>query len=524
LAVTIPKVLFFWYYKDVHIKRGVSMNFVKRLYSKNFFIFNLVLVGVIFGFSLAFLSFSCTSPQKKAGAQQNSVVIPQSSLETAESLQDVFRAVAEKVQPSVVALKTESVQRQQMPQFDGVPWEWFFGPRGNEEQSPRQREFRSQGVGSGFIVRQSGDTYYVLTNNHVVAQADKISVEVNDGMETAYEATVVGSDVRKDLAMVSFKSKERYPLATLGDSDAVRVGDWAIALGNPLNFMFSVTMGIVSAVGRQGGPGNTINDFLQTDASINQGNSGGPLVNIRGEVIGINTWIASSSGGGSVGLGFASTINSAKRTIDEFIEEGSISYGWLGVTLQEASREMLQQLGVSGRQGALVTMLFTDSPADKGGIQPGDYIVQLNGEPVRSVPDLQMKVGDIRPGERAQFKVVRDKAERDITVRIEKRTDETSADNSKLWPGVSVAPLTSELREELNIDRSVEGVLAIGVTPGSPAEIVGLANRDVITAINGEPVRDAASFYKALREKTARELWFEVRRGATTVESMKVKR
>jgi Do/DeqQ family serine protease len=501
------------------------MNFVKRLYSKNFFIFNLVLMGAIFGFSLAFLSFSCSAPQKKAGAQQNSVVIPQSSLETAESLQNVFRAVAEKVQPSVVALKTESVQRQQIPQFDGVPWEWFFGPRGNEG-TPRQREreFRSRGLGSGFIVRQSGDTYYVLTNNHVVAQADKIMVEVNDGMATSYEATVVGSDERKDLAMVSFKSKESYPLATLGDSDDVHVGDWAIAVGNPLEFMFSVTMGIVSAVGRQGGPGNTVNDFIQTDASINQGNSGGPLVNIRGEVIGINTWIASSSGGGSVGVGFASTINGAKRTIDEFIDKGSISYGWLGVTLQEVGREMLQQLGVEGRQGALVTMVFTGSPADKGGVQPGDYIIQLNGNPVRSVPDLQLKVGDIRPGERAQFKIVRDKAERDLTVRIEQRNDEAAADNSKLWPGVSIIPLTNELREELSIEKSAEGVVAIGVTPKSPADIVGLAGRDIITKVNGEPVRDAASFYKALREKTSRELWFEVRRGASTVETLRFKR
>ncbi|MDR1467807.1 MAG: Do family serine endopeptidase [Spirochaetaceae bacterium] len=500
------------------------MNFVKRLYSKNFFIFNLVLIGVIFGFSLAFLSFSCSSPQKKAGAQQSSVVIPQSSLETAESLQNVFRAVSEKVQPSVVALKTESVQRQQVPQFDGVPWEWFFGPRGNEEQTPRQREFRSQGLGSGFIVRQSGDTYYVLTNNHVVAQTDKITVEVNDGFATSYDATVVGSDERKDLAMVSFKSKESYPLVTLGDSDNVHVGDWAIALGNPLNFMFSVTMGIVSAVGRQGGPGNTINDFIQTDASINQGNSGGPLVNIRGEVIGINTWIASSTGGGSVGLGFASTINGAKRTIDEFIDKGSISYGWLGVTLQEAGKDTLKQLGVEGRQGALATMVFSGSPADKGGIQPGDYIVQLNGSSVRSVPDLQLKVGDIKPGERAQFKVVRDKAERDITVRIEQRNDETAADNSKLWPGVSVIPLTDDIREELSVEKSVEGVVAIGVTPKSPADIVGLAGRDVITAVNGEVVRDVAAFYKVLREKTTRELWFEVRRGASTVETLRFKR
>jgi Do/DeqQ family serine protease len=500
------------------------VNFIKKLYTKNFFIFSLVLVGVIFGFSLAFLSFSCSVPQKKAEAQQNAVIIPQNSLETAESLQNAFRAVAEKVQPSVVALKTESVQRRQIPQFDGVPWDWFFGPRGNEGQSPRQREFRSQGLGSGFIVRQSGDTYYVLTNYHVVAETEKISVEVNDGMGTSYEATVVGTDERKDLAMVSFKSKEDYPLVTLGDSDNVRVGDWAIALGNPLNFMFSVTMGIVSAVGRQGGPGNTVNDFIQTDAPINQGNSGGPLVNIRGEVIGINTWIASSTGGGSVGIGFASTINRAKRTIDEFINKGSISYGWLGVTLVDANRETLQQLGVEGRQGALATMLFMGSPAEKGGIQPGDYIVQLNGSPVRNVPDLQMKVGDIKPGERAVFKVIRDKAEREITVRIEQRNDEAASDNSKLWPGVVVIPLTSANREELSIEKSVQGVVAIGLTAKSPADIVGLKNQDVITAVNGEPVRDTASFYKALREKTARELWFEVRRGASSVETLRFKR
>jgi Do/DeqQ family serine protease len=499
---------------------------VKKLYSKNILVFNLVLLGVIFGFSLAFLSFSCTSPQKKAGAQQNAVSIPEGSLSAAEDLQNVFRAVAEKVSPSVVALKTESVQRQQTPQFDGIPWEWFFGPRGNDGQgqTPRQREFRSQGLGSGFIVRQTGGTYYVLTNNHVIDKADKISVEMNDGKGTTYEAVIVGQDERKDLAMVSFKTTEQYPLVTLGDSDDVHIGDWAIAFGNPLNFMFSVTMGIVSAVGRQGGPGNTINDFIQTDASINQGNSGGPLVNIRGEVIGINTWIASSTGGGSVGIGFASTINSAKRTIDEFISKGSISYGWLGVTLQEASREMLAQLGVEGRQGALATMVFSGSPASKGGIQPGDFITKLNGSAIRSVPDLQMKVGDVRPGETARFTLIRDKAEQEVTVRIEQRNDETAADNSKLWPGVSILPLTDEIREELSVERNVQGVVAAGVTPKSPAEIVGLSGRDIITAVNGTPVRDVAAFYKTLREKTAKELWFEVRRNGSTVETLRFKR
>ena len=501
------------------------MKLLKKMYSKNFFIFNLVLIGAIFGFSLAFLSFSCSTPQaKRAEAQQNAVTIPQGSLETAESLQNAFRAVAEKVGPSVVALKTESVRSRQVPQFDGIPWEFFFGPRGNGDNQPRQREFRSQGLGSGIIVRKNGDTYYIITNNHVVEGTDKITVEVNDGKGTSYPGEIIGTDDRKDLAMVSFKSKESYPLAVLGNSDEVKVGDWAIALGNPLNFMFSVTMGIVSAVGRQGGPGNTINDFIQTDASINQGNSGGPLVNIHGEVIGINTWIASSTGGGSMGLGFASTINSAKRTIDEFISKGSISYGWLGVQLQESSREIQEQLGVGGRQGALISMLFLGSPAEKGGIHPGDFIFQLNGVQVRSVQDLQMKVGDLRPGEQAKFRVVRDKAERDVTVRIEERNNETAADNSRLWPGVMVLPLNDDIRSEFKIEKGQNGLLVATVVDKSPAAVVGLSRTDLITAVNGDTVRDLASFYKSLREKTAKELWFDVRRDGAAIETLRFKR
>ncbi|MDR1899573.1 MAG: trypsin-like peptidase domain-containing protein, partial [Treponema sp.] len=292
--------------------------------------FNLVLVGIIFGFSLAFLSFSCSTPQsqKAARAQENPVVIPEDALAVAEGLQTVFRAVADKVLPSVVEVNTVSVRRQQIPNYPGIPWEFFFGPRDPENRG-QEREFRSQGLGSGIIVRMkdgfgsSPDTYYVLTNHHVVGDANEISVTVYDGK--TYQAELVGKDERRDLAMISFKSSESHPLAVFGDSDTVRVGDWAIAVGNPLGQMFSVTMGIVSAVGRTGGPAGNINDFIQTDTSINQGNSGGPLVNIRGEVIGINTWIASNnSGGGSVGLGFAIPVNNTKRSVDEFISSGTI--------------------------------------------------------------------------------------------------------------------------------------------------------------------------------------------------------
>jgi Do/DeqQ family serine protease len=498
------------------------MNLVKRLSSKNFFIFNLVLLGAIFGFALAFLSFSCTSPagtRAKAQESPRSVVIPQDALSAAENLQTAFRSISDKVLPSVVELKTVSIRRQQVPNFNGIPWEFFFG---TPNEGNGEREFRSQGLGSGIIVRKEGSTYYVMTNFHVVGDATEISVALNDGTELA--AKLIGKDDRKDLAMVSFTYQEDLPLAVLGDSDAVKVGDWAIAIGNPLGFMSSMTMGIVSAVGRTGGPAGNINDFIQTDTSINQGNSGGALVNIRGEVIGINTWIASSSGGGSVGLGFAIPINNAKRSIDEFIDKGEISYGWLGVSLTDPDRDTVQALNLTGRRGAMVSQLFLGSPAEKGGIQPGDFITSLNGKEVRGMNHLTLMVGDLKPGDRAVFSVVRDGASQDMQVRIEERKNETAAENNKLWPGVYVVPITDAVRDTLKLKAGTEGLYVGQVIAKSPAAVVGLLRQDIITAVNGERIRDMAGFYKAIREKAGRELWFEVQRGDSTLETPKYKR
>ncbi|QQO11365.1 Do family serine endopeptidase [Breznakiella homolactica] len=495
---------------------------MKKLSSKNFFVFNLVLIGAIFGFSLAFLSFSCSTPnaKKTAQAEEAPVVIPADSLAVAEQLQTAFRSVANKVQPSVVELKTVSIRKQQVPRFNGIPWEFFFG---NPDSGSQEREFRSQGLGSGIIVRRDGDTYYVLTNQHVVGDATEISVATNDGNE--YAAELIGDDSRKDLAMVSFKSSESYPLAVLGDSDSVRVGDWAIAVGNPLGFMSSVTMGVVSAVGRTGGPAGNINDFIQTDASINQGNSGGALVNIRGEVIGINTWIASNtSGGGSVGLGFAIPINNAKRSVDEFINSGQIKYGWLGVSLMDADRDLLTALNLTGKRGAFASQVFLGSPADKGGIMPGDFITHLNGTEMRSRDQLVLAVGELKPGERATFKVIRDGATRDIEVRIEERNDEVAAENNKLWPGVYAIPLSESVRSSLKLDNDAKGVYVAEVIAKSPAAIIGLQRGDRIVGVNGEAAPDLASFYKLLREKADKEVWFEVIRGDSTLETMKYKR
>jgi len=509
------------------------MNFIQKLSSRNLLVFNLVLIGVIFGFSLAFLSFTCITPRASniAHAQSNPANVSESDLAVAVGLQNAFNAVADNVLPSVVELKTVSVvRRQTVPNFNGIPWEFFFGPRDNtpdrrSEDQGREREYRSQGLGSGIIVRKRDNIYYALTNYHVVDNSTEIRVATKDGKE--YPAELVGKDERKDLAMVSFKTSDFYPLAALGDSDAVRVGDWAIAMGNPLGeqFSFSVTMGIVSALGRTGGPGGNINDFIQTDAPINQGNSGGPLINIRGEVIGINTWIASNaSGGGNVGLGFAIPINNTKRSIDEFISSGTVSYGWLGVSLTEAGKEAAEALGIEGKRGALASQVFLGSPADKGGITPGDFITHVDKKEARDVNALTRMVGDLRPGDNAVFTVIRDGAVRDIQVRIETRTNEVASDSKKLWPGLLVMPLTDDLRESLGLDKDAKGLCVVRVESNSPADIIGMRQGDLVTALNGENVRDLRAFYRLLREKTTSDFWLGFTRSGSSLESLKFKK
>jgi Do/DeqQ family serine protease len=504
------------------------MNFVQKLSSKNLLVFNLVLIGVIFGFSLAFLSFTCITPKAAhiARAQENPAKVSENDLAVAVGLQNAFNAVADNVLPSVVELKTFSVRRRQgMPNIPGIPWEFFFGPRDGGPEGRQERERRTQGLGSGIIVRKKDNTYYVLTNHHVVDDTTEIRVATRDGKE--YPAELVGQDDRKDLAMISFKTNDYFPLATLGDSDVVRVGDWAIAMGNPLGeqFSFSVTMGIVSAVGRTGGIAGNINDFIQTDAPINQGNSGGPLVNIRGEIIGINTWIASNSpGGGSVGLGFAIPINNAKRSIDEFISSGTVSYGWLGVSLMEPGKETSTALGIEGKRGALASQVFLGSPADKGGISPGDFITHVDKKEARDVNALTRMVGDLKPGDNAVFTVIRDGASKDIQVRIEARTNEVASDSKKLWPGLHLTPVTDELKEQLELDKDAKGLCVVRIEKDSPADIIGMRAGDLVTALNGENVRDLRSFYRILREKTSSELWFGFTRSGSTLESLKFKK
>ncbi len=497
------------------------MKLNERLSSRSFFVFNLVLLGAIFGFSLAFLSFSCSTPgaKKTAYAETAPVAVPTDALAVAESLQAATRSVSESVLPTVVEIKTVEVKKQQTPRFNGIPWEFFFGTP--DQQGGDEREYRSQGLGSGIIVRRDGKTYYVVTNNHVAGDATEISVAVNDGRE--FPAKLVGKDPRKDVALVSFESSDTFPIARLGDSEGVKVGDWAIAVGNPLGLMSSVTMGIVSAVGRTGGPAGNINDFIQTDAAINQGNSGGALVNIRGEVVGINTWIASPSGG-SVGLGFAIPINNVKRALDDFISSGSVKYGWLGVSLIDIEKDAAKDLGVEGKKGALVSQIFLGSPADKGGILPGDFVTALDGKAMRGRDQLVLAVGDLRAGQKAVFTVIRAGVQKDVTVRIDERKDEVAAENAKLWPGVIAVPLTDEVRSAFKIDKSAKGLLVVEAIAKSPAAAMGVQRGDLVLSVNGVPVTDLSGFFRTINEKAQKEIWFEVARGDTKLETMHFKR
>lgn len=481
----------------------------------------------LFSFSLV-VFFSTRDPGSAQTAFADSVTATSVSAESIsflEGLQKANRSVSSAILPAVVTLDVVETRIVDSSGANSFPW-FFFGNPGQGDKSSEgeapKREYKSEGLGSGVIVRKSGKVYYLLTNQHVAGEAKEIVVRLFDGREMT--GTLVGADERKDIALVSFESDDAsIPVARIGDSDTVKTGDIVFAVGAPLGYMSSVTQGIVSAVGRDGGPNNNINDFIQTDAAINQGNSGGPLVNIYGEVVGINAWIASSSGG-SQGLGFSIPTNNVKKAIDDFISDGRVKYGWLGVSLSSADKTTLEALGLQGRKGALAAQVFLGSPADKGGIVPGDFVVSLNGRDVKTVDQLVRDVGDLVSGDKASFVVVRDGKEKKIDVKIEERNEKNVSDSSKLWPGFMPFNLNEDIRKELKLDAKQKGILVAGVQAKSAAAVMGLQSGDVIVKINDADVQNISDFYKKLADKSAKEVWFDVLREGQTVSTMRYKR
>jgi Do/DeqQ family serine protease len=498
------------------------MSFTRTLFSRKFFLVNLVLVGIMIGFVAAF-SVLARAPATDGPAIAHAETAPASTLTgpqsviQAKAIQNAFNYVAQTVLPSVV--EVDVVGTSTPPQGDQLPWRFFFGDPNqapDEKNAPAPQEER--GLGSGIIVRKDGKKVYVLTNNHVVNGASDITIKLFD--EREFKGTVVGTDTRRDLAVVSFESSDKdITPAKLGDSAALKVGDWAIAIGSPFGLFSSVTAGIVSAIGRNGGPDGNISDFIQTDAAINRGNSGGALANIDGEVIGINTWIASTTGG-SIGLGFSIPINNAIRAIDDIISKGSVRYGWLGVLLSDPSRTLLGDLGVGDRHGAFIGHVFIDGPAAKGGLKPGDYVTAIDGKPVASMDQLVRIVGDLPVGSKSVFTVFREGATVKTTVTIDERKETGASDYAKLWPGLEVVALDASTVDEQKLAKDTKGVIVTSVVARSPAATLGLKVGDVITAMNDVSINGASAFYTLLNDSKSQKVQFTLLRGGQTLTTL----
>jgi serine protease Do len=422
-----------------------------------------------------------------------------------------FADLAAKVTPAVVNISSKhhmaqvgDVNGDQPFPFSappGSPFEDFF--RHFNERQHRQGNMTQTALGSGFIIDPSG---YVVTNNHVVDDATDINVTLTTGK--SYPAKLIGTDKKTDLALLKIDSPTALPSVTFGDSDAVRVGDWVMAVGNPFGLGGSVTSGIVSARGRDINSG-PFDDYLQIDASINQGNSGGPTFSMNGEVIGINTAIYSPNGG-SVGIGFAIPSNLAKPIIATLRDKGSIERGWLGVQIQAVTPEIASALGLDRDQGAIVAAVTPDSPAAKAGLKSGDVILAFNRKDVTHMRDLPRLVAGSPVGETAELTVWRDHAKKTVSVQIAKLADDKVAanDNQQVNPsaspvgtlGLTLASLTPDLRQQFGIDEAVNGVVVTSVADEGPAAKQGLQPGDVIEQVGSAPVatpEQVASLAKA---------------------------
>jgi Do/DeqQ family serine protease len=425
--------------------------------------------------------------------------------------------VVDQVIPAVVTIRSERRVRNVSQDIPDELRE-FFGDRfGNGRRGPQMPERRQGGLGSGVLVRPDG---YILTNNHVVDGAEQVSVELTDGR--TFKAKVVGTDGPTDLAVVKIEGAN-LPTLALGDSDAVRVGDVVLAVGNPLGVGQTVTMGIVSAKGRATERGdNSYEDFIQTDAPINQGNSGGALVSTRGELVGINSQILTPSGG-NIGIGFAIPANMVKNVMTQLIDHGQVHRGMIGVTIQPVTSDIARSLGLSQVRGALVNSVQSGSPADKAGIRRGDVITSVNGAAIKDSNDLRNDVAQMAPGSTAKLTVVRDGKEQSLNVTLGERKVADSergeegggarSDRSGGF-GMGVEPLTRDQAQELGLQAS-SGVLVSEVQPGGRAADAGLRPGDVITEVDRRPVTSPDALLSALKDGTKPALLLVQRRQAT---------
>ncbi len=419
---------------------------------------------------------------------------------TLKKLSRGFNQVAASATPAVVNIRVEATvtptpgpfgggQEESMDPFQQEFFRHFFGmpPGGGMQQQPQPRI----GMGSGFLVTSDG---YILTNNHIVQGAHLITVHLHDGTEL--EAELVGTDPSTDIAVIKIEGED-LPFLTLANSDDAEVGDWAIAIGSPFGLEATVTVGIISAKGRDELHITDLEDFIQTDAAINPGNSGGPLLDLDGEAVGVNTAIVSGSGG-YMGIGFAIPSNMAQRVMEQLINEGAVTRGFLGVTLQPVDSDLAKAFGLSKPTGALVTEVIEDSPAAKAGIEQGDIILEFNGTKIESISALRNNVSMLDPGMRVKFTLNREGKRMQKTAVIgthPKAGGQPGSVSHKL--GIEVDPLDDKLAQQLNYHNE-KGVVVKRVDTGSKAAKAGIKPGALIVRVNRTPVTTPEEFYKAL--------------------------
>ena len=430
-----------------------------------------------------------------------------------------FAELAEKISPSVVNITTSAMvaaPTDGMPRVpEGSPFEDFFDDFGGPGPGGPQR---SEALGSGFVISEDG---YIVTNNHVIEGADEIEIEFFSGQRL--KAKLVGTDPKTDIALLKVESDQPLPFVSFGNSDLMRVGDWDMAMGNPLGQGFSVSAGIVSARGRE--LSGTYDDFIQTDAAINRGNSGGPLFNMDGQVIGVNTAILSPNGG-SIGIGFSMSSNVVTKVVDQLKEFGETRRGWLGVRIQDMTPEIAESMGLADAVGALVTDV-PDGPAKAAGIQAGDVITRFAGQEVADAGDLTRRVADAPIGEAVPVIVQRDGRTETLAVTLGRREEAEAATMPASAPapeapkeletlGLTLAPLDDAMRSQLGLEAGAEGLVITAIDQASEAFTKGLAEGDLITEAGQQKVvrlQDLEDRIKEAKDGGRKSILLLVRRG-----------
>ena len=453
-------------------------------------LFPLLLIAVVLGSGII-------TPDSTALARDKAV--SQDTVKFLGKLSDALAEVADAVRPSVVNISTTStVTMEDHPGgdlFNDPFFRHFFG----DQPGHQKRKYKSAALGSGVIISESG---YILTNNHVIKGAEEIKVVLSDKRE--FKGKIVGTDPRTDLAVIKINAKD-LPAAKLGDSAKLKPGDIVLTVGTPFGLNSTITMGIVSAVGRSNVGIADFEDFIQTDAAINPGNSGGALVNTNGEVVGINTAIFSTSGG-YMGVGFAIPSDMAKAVMDSIIKHGKVIRGWLGVSIQDLTADIAKSLGIKQQTGALVADVVKDSPAEKAGLKRGDVIVTFDGKPVEDSTSLRNMVSAAAPGKSVTFKLFREGKELSITATLaefKERKAVKKVEYDNVLKGITVQELTASLREQIGVPENMNGVVITDVGADSPAQGI-LQAGDVIPEVNRHEI-STISDYERVVSKIGKE-------------------